>query len=65
MLIHNLSGLQKIFFDKIRCMVSFLQNMEKEDQRRLVPSWKHIHLPAAEKAQRACWLPKIGALHFR
>jgi proteic killer suppression protein len=43
MLIHNLSGLQKIFFDKIRRMVSFLQNMEKEDQLRLVPSWK-VHL---------------------
>ncbi len=37
------SGLQPAVVEKVRRMVSFLQDMEREEELRTVPSWKaHI-----------------------
>ena len=34
------SGLQPAVVTKVRRIVSFLQDMEREDEMRTVPSWK-------------------------
>ena len=38
------SGLQPAVLSKVRRIVSFLQDMEREDELRTVPSWK-AHQP--------------------
>ncbi|WP_218141526.1 type II toxin-antitoxin system RelE/ParE family toxin [Nitrosovibrio tenuis] len=48
------SGLQPAVIAKIRRMVSFLQDMEKEDELRTVPSWKAHQLTGDRKG---AWEP--------
>ena len=42
------SGLQSQFIDKIRNIISFLQDMESESELRTVPSWK-VHQPVGNQ----------------
>jgi len=45
------SGLQPAVVAKIRRIVAFLQDMEREDELRAVPSWK-AHLLAGDRKGR-------------
>lgn len=44
----NAAGLQPAVADKLRKIVSFLQEMEHEDELRSIPSWK-AHLLTGNK----------------
>ncbi len=43
------SGLQPAVVEKVRRIVSFLQDMEREDELRTVPSWKAHQLTGNRK----------------
>lgn len=58
-------GLQPEVVEKIRRMVSFVQDMEKEEELRAVPSWKG-HLPTgSRKGTRSLFVTKNWRLTFR
>ncbi|MBB5571755.1 MULTISPECIES: type II toxin-antitoxin system RelE/ParE family toxin [Rhizobium] len=42
------SGLQPAFVPKLRRIISFLQDMEQEEELRTVPSWK-AHLLTSDR----------------
>ena len=48
------SGLQSAVVAKVRRMVSFLQDMEREDELRTVPSWKAHMLTGDRKGTWSC-----------
>nr|WP_313980560.1 type II toxin-antitoxin system RelE/ParE family toxin [Iodidimonas nitroreducens] len=48
------SGLQPAVVPKVRRMVTFLQDMEREDELRTMPSWKAHLLTGDRKAHGAC-----------
>jgi proteic killer suppression protein len=59
------SGLQPAVVDKIRRMVSFLQDMETEDELRTVPSWKAHLLTGGRKGTWSLFVTKNWRLTFR
>lgn len=59
------SGLQPAVVAKIRRMVSFLQDMEKEDKLRTVPSWKAHQLTGDRKATWSLFVTKNWRMTFR
>jgi proteic killer suppression protein len=61
----DVSGLQSGAVAKIRRMVSFLQDMEKEDELRTVPSWKAHHLTGNRKGTWSLFVTKNWRLTFR
>lgn len=50
---------------KIRRMVSFLQDMEKEDDLRTVPSWKAHHLTGDRKETWSLLVTRNWRMKFR
>ena len=59
------SGIQPDLVDKIRRMVSFLQDMRIEDELRLVPSWKAHLLTGNRKGTWSLFVSKNWRLTFR
>jgi len=59
------SGLQPAVLAKIRRMVSFLQDMEKEDELRTVPSWKAHQLTGNRKGKWRLFVTKNWRITFR
>jgi proteic killer suppression protein len=59
------SGLQPAVVDKIRRMVSFLQDMETEDELHTVPSWKAHLLTGGRKGTWSLFVTKNWRLTFR
>jgi proteic killer suppression protein len=48
------SGLQPAVLIKVQRIVSFLQNMEREEELRTVPSWKAHMLTGTARERGAC-----------
>jgi proteic killer suppression protein len=59
------SGLQAAVVDKIRRIVSFLQDMEREDELRTVPSWKAHQLTGDRKGVWSLFVTKNWRMTFR
>ena len=59
------SGLQPAVAPKIRRMVSFLQDMEQEDELRTVPSWKAHQLTGDRKGVWSLFVTKNWRMTFR
>jgi toxin HigB-1 len=58
-------GIQAAVAEKLRRMISFLQNMEKEDELRTVPSWKAHQLTGDRKGTRSLFVTKNWRLTSR
>lgn len=61
----DVSGLQPATVPKIRKIVSFLQDMESEDELRTVPSWKAHQLTGDRKSTWSLFVTKNWRLTFR
>lgn len=59
------SGLQPAVVPKVRKMVSFLQDMETEDELRTVPSWKAHQLTGDRKGTWSLFVTKNWRVTFR
>lgn len=59
------SGLQPAVTAKLRRMLSFLQDMEREDELRNVPSWKAHQLTGDRKGTWSLFVTKNWRLTFR
>lgn len=59
------SGLQSVVVEKLRRIVSFLQDMEREDELRTVPSWKAHQLTGDRKGTWSLFVTKNWRLTFR
>ena len=59
------SGLQPAVVAKVRRMVSFLQDMEREVELRTVPSWKAHQLTGDRKAVWSLFVTKNWRMTFR
>jgi proteic killer suppression protein len=59
------SGVQPVVVAKIRRMVSFLQDMEREDELRTVPSWKAHRLTGDRKGAWSLFVTKNWRMTFR
>jgi proteic killer suppression protein len=59
------SGLQPQAVDKLRKMVSFLQDMNHEDELRSVPTWKAHLLSGDRKGVWSLFVTKNWRLTFR
>ena len=59
------SGLQPAVVAKVRRMVTFLQDMEREDELRTVPSWKAHLLTGGRKGTWSLSVTKNWRMTFR
>ena len=59
------SGVQAAVAAKIRRMVSFLQDMEREDELRIVPGWKAHQLTGDRKGTWSLFVTKNWRVTFR
>lgn len=59
------SGLQPAVVPKLRGMISFLQDMGREEELRLVPSWKAHLLTGDRKGTWSLFVTKNWRLTFR
>jgi proteic killer suppression protein len=59
------SGLQPAVVSKLRRIISFLQDMEREDELRSVPSWKAHQLTGDRKGTWSLFVTKNWRLTFR
>lgn len=59
------SGLQPALVEKVRRIVTFLQDMELEDEIRSVPSWKAHLLTGDRKGTWSLFVTKNWRLTFR
>ena len=59
------SGLQPAVVEKIRRMVSFLQDMVREDEMRTVPGWKAHLLTGGRKGTWSLFVTKNWRMTFR
>ena len=59
------SGLQPAIVAKIQRMVSFLQDMETEDELRSVPSWKAHLLTGSRRGTWSLFVTKNWRITFR
>lgn len=59
------SGLQPAVVEKARRMVSFLQDMEQENELRTVPSWKAHLLTGNRKGTWSLFVTKNWRMTFR
>ncbi len=59
------SGIQAAVKDKLRRMISFLQDMEREDELRSVPSWKAHKLTGSRKGTWSLFVTKNWRLTFQ
>lgn len=61
----DVSGLQAAVVPKLRRVVSFLQDMEREDELRTVPSWKAHQLTGDRKGTWSLFVTKNWRITFR
>ena len=59
------SGVQAAVVEKVRRIVSFLQDMECEDELRMVPSWKAHPLTGARKGTWSLFVTRNWRITFR
>jgi proteic killer suppression protein len=59
------AGLQPAIVPKLRRIVSFLQDMEREEELRTVPSWKAHQLTGGRKGTWSLFVTKNWRLTFR
>lgn len=59
------AGLQATFVDKIRKIIAFLQDMEREDELRTIPSWKAHQLTGDRKGTWSLFVTKNWRITFR
>ncbi|NCN86016.1 MAG: plasmid maintenance system killer [Sphingomonadales bacterium] len=59
------SGLQPAVVTKVQRIVSFLQDMEREDELRTVPSWKAHMLTGHRKGTWSLFVTKNWRMTFR
>lgn len=59
------SGLQPAVVSKIRRLVTFLQDLEREDKLRTVPSWKAHMLTGDRKGAWSLFVTKNWRITFR
>jgi proteic killer suppression protein len=59
------SGIQAAIREKLRRMISFLQDMEKEDELRSIPSWKAHQLTGDRKGTWSLFVTKNWRMTFR
>ena len=59
------SGLQTQFVDKIRKIIAFLQDMEREEELRTIPSWKAHQLAGDRKGTWSLFVTRNWRLTFR
>lgn len=59
------SGLQVVFVDKIRKILSFLQDMDSEEELRSVPSWKAHQLTGNRKGIWSLFVSKNWRITFQ
>lgn len=59
------SGLQPAVVEKIRRMVSFLQDMERKEELQTVPSWKAHMLSGDRKGTWSLFVTKNWRMTFR
>jgi len=59
------SGIQAAVAEKLRRIISFLQDMEKQDELRTVPSWKAHQLTGDRKGTWSLFVTKNWRLTFR
>jgi toxin HigB-1 len=61
----DVSGLQAAVVAKVRRMVTFLQDMEREDELRTVPSWKAHLLTGSHKGTWSLFVTKNWRMTFK
>lgn len=61
----NAAGLQPALVPKLRRMLSFLQDMEREEELRTIPSWKAHQLVGDRKSVWSLSVTKNWRLTFR
>jgi proteic killer suppression protein len=59
------SGLPAQHIGKIRNIIAFLQDMEREDELRLVPTWKAHQLTGDRKGTWSLFVSKNWRITFR
>ena len=59
------SGIQAVVAEKLRRMISFLQDMEKEAELKTVPSWRAHQLTGDRKGTWSLSVTKNWRLTFR
>jgi proteic killer suppression protein len=59
------SGLHAAVVEKLRRMISFLQDMEKEDELKTVPAWKAHQLTGGRKGTWSLSVTRNWRLTFR
>jgi len=59
------SGLQSAVTEKLRRILSFLQDMEREEELRTVPSWKAHQMTGDRKGTWSLFVTKNWRLTFR
>lgn len=59
------TGLQVAVVPKVRRIVTFLQDMEREDELRTVPSWKAHQLTGDRKGTWSLFVTKNWRITFR
>ena len=63
--LENAPGLQASVVPKVRRMISFLQDMAREDELRSIPSWKAHQLTGDRKGEWSLSVTKNWRLTFR
>ncbi|AOO80515.1 type II toxin-antitoxin system RelE/ParE family toxin [Bosea vaviloviae] len=61
----DVSGLQPQAVDKLRKMISFLQDMDHQDELRSVPTWKAHLLTGDRKGVWSLFVTKNWRMTFR
>lgn len=61
----DVAGLQPAVVPKLRRMVSFLQDMEREEELRTVPSWKAHQLSGDRKGTWSLFVTRNWRMTFR
>ena len=59
------AGIQPAAAEKLRRMLSYLQDMEREEELRAIPSWKAHLLTGDRKGSWSLSVTKIWRLTFR
>ncbi len=59
------SGLQSAVIEKLRRIITFLQDMAREDEIRAVPSWKAHQLAGNRRGTWSLFVTKNWRLTFR
>jgi len=59
------SGLPAQYIGKIRNIIAFLQDMDREDELRLVPTWKAHQLTGDRKGRWSLFVSKNWRITFR